>query len=64
MVMSLGLSVGLMVFVDAFIHSDMLGRLAVEDLSKLWAVVFLFVYAWCYAMERLSSSGGGELRRN
>ena len=48
---------GLMVFVDAFIHSDMLGRLAVEDLSKLWAVVFLFVYAWCCAMERLSSSG-------
>jgi hypothetical protein len=47
---------GLMVFVDAFIHSDMFGRLAVEDLSKLWAVVFLFVYAWCCTMERLSGS--------
>ena len=45
-----------MVFVDAFINSDMLGRLAVEDLSKLWAVVFLFVYAWSYTMERLPGS--------
>lgn len=51
-----GLFFGLMVFVDAFIPSDMPGRLAVEDLSKLWAVAFLFLYAWCSSMERLSGS--------
>lgn len=55
---------GLMVFVDAFIHSDIFGRLAVEDLSKLWAVVFLFAYAWCSTMERLSVSESEALRRN
>jgi len=55
---------GLMVFVDAFIHSDMLCRLAVEDLTKLWAVVFLFAYAWCFTMERLSVSESEDVCRN
>lgn len=43
----------LMVVVDAFIQPNWPGRLAVEDLLKLWAVVFLFSYAWCYTIDRV-----------
>jgi hypothetical protein len=46
----------LMVFVDGFIQPDRPGRLAVEDLLKLWAVVFMFGYAWCYTINYLTAS--------
>ena len=42
---------GLMVFVDAFLPERMSGRLALEDLSKTWAIVFLLIYAWQYCMD-------------
>lgn len=38
----------LMVIIDAFFPKEMCGRLALEDLSKLWAVFLLFLYAWNY----------------
>ena len=43
----------LMVVIDAWMPSNFPGRLAAEDLFKLWAIVFLFVYAWCFTMEHL-----------
>ncbi len=42
---------GLMVLVDMFLPERMSGRLALEDLSKIWAVAFLFTYAWQYGMD-------------
>jgi hypothetical protein len=55
---------GLMVIVDAFMQPNWPGRLAVEDLLKLWAVVFLFAYAWCYTMDRLSVADGERIEGN
>ena len=40
----------LMVFVDAFMKGQIPGRLSLEDLSKTWAIVFLYIYAWRYCM--------------
>lgn len=37
---------GVMVFVDAFLPRHMILRLSCEDLSKMWADVFLFLFAW------------------
>ncbi len=45
---------GLMVFVDACLPEQMVGRLSVEDLSKTWAIFFLLNYAWQYAMKNTS----------
>jgi len=55
---------GLMVVVDAFVQPNWPGRLAVEDLLKLWAVVFLFAYAWCYTIDRLSVAGRESIEGN
>ena len=44
----------LMVGIDGLLPSDMSGRLALEDLSKMWAVLFLLIYAWQYCMESAS----------
>ncbi len=43
-----------MVFIDAFLPPRMPGRLALEDLSKTWAIVFLFMYAWHFSMGWIS----------
>ena len=48
----------LMVGVDGLLPSGMSGRLALEDLSKTWAVLFLLIYAWQYCMESASDSSG------
>ena len=46
----------IMVFIDAFMPQEMDGRLAMEDISKLWAVFFLFLYAWYYCMDWVSEN--------
>ncbi len=45
---------GLMVLVDVTQYIGFPGRLVIEDLSKLWAIVFIFVYSWRYCMGWLS----------
>ena len=51
-------SFAIMVCVDAFFPSQMRGRLALEDLSKTWAIVFLLIYAWQYCMDFILSAPG------
>jgi len=46
-----------MVCIDALFPSGMCGRLAIEDLSKTWAIAFLLVYAWQYCMASIILSG-------
>ena len=43
----------LMVVIDAFLPDEMKGRLAMEDLAKLWAVVFLFLHAWRHCAAKM-----------
>ncbi len=43
-----------MVVIDAFFPKEMKGRLALEDLAKLWAIVFLFLHAWNYCLARIA----------
>lgn len=54
----------LMVLVDAFVPREMHGRLALEDLFKLWATVFLLLYAWLYCQRWIGNApifaGQGE----
>lgn len=47
----------LMVCIDGFFPTEMRGRLASEDLSKTWAVAFLWAYAWKYCMALITPSG-------
>ena len=49
-----------MVLIDAFFPDEMSGRLAMEDLSKLWAIFFLFMHAWRYCLAWVS---GDELAK-
>ena len=51
-----GVFFGLMVFVDAFLPDKMVGRLALEDLSKTWAGLFLLAYAWHYTINSIPYS--------
>jgi|GEM_PF-655030 len=44
----------LMVLIDAFMPEEIRGRLSMEDLSKLWATAFLFLYAWFYCQTWIS----------
>jgi hypothetical protein len=44
---------GVMFLVDAFAPSELALRLSVEDLTKTWAAVFLFFYAWECLREQL-----------
>jgi hypothetical protein len=44
-----------MVLIDGLLPSLMPGRLAMEDLAKTWAIVFLFLYAWRFCMEWISA---------
>ena len=48
----------IMVCVDALFPSQMPGRLALEDLSKTWAIIFLLIYAWQYCTDFIISSFG------
>lgn len=50
----------IMVCIDGLFPSGMRGRLAVEDLSKMWAIVFLWVYAWTYCMDLIRASSQKE----
>ena len=45
-----------MVFIDAFLPSGLPGRLAFEDLSKTWSILFLLIYAWQYCMDSITCS--------
>jgi len=45
---------GLMVLIDAFAPAALPGRLAVEDLSKTWAIALLYLYSWKFCMMWLS----------
>lgn len=45
-----------MVGVDGLFPDDMCGRLALEDLSKTWAIYFLLIYAWQFCMDSASLS--------
>lgn len=46
----------IMGLVDALVPSRIRGRLALEDLSKVWAILFLLIYAWQYCMTFIASS--------
>jgi hypothetical protein len=48
-----------MVFVDAFLKGQISGRLSLEDLSKTWAIVFLYIYAWRYCMTWINKLSKG-----
>ncbi len=48
-----GCCFGLMVIIDAFFPSGMRMRLSAEDLTKIWAVAFLFLFAWQVLFDRL-----------
>lgn len=54
---------GIMIVIDAFLPSQLRLRLSVEDLAKLWADVFLFLFAWdicCLKINQLKA----EIRAN
>lgn len=53
-----GVLFGVMAAIDAFAPSDAVLRLAVEDLSKVWAGWFLFLFSWRILEEHVT-----ELRR-
>jgi len=41
-----GVLFAIMVLIDAFLPAQMLWRLAFEELTKLWADILLFLFAW------------------
>jgi len=47
---------GMMVIVDGCFPPMMMVRLAIEDLLKTWAIVFLLVYAWRYCMDEIRAA--------
>ena len=47
-----GFLFGIMIFIDAFLPSELTLRLSLEDLSKTWACFFLFVYSY-YKMREI-----------
>jgi hypothetical protein len=51
---------GMMVFVDATQKMGIPGRLAFEDLTKLWATVFLFVFSWRYCMDWIGADSSRQ----
>ena len=44
---------GMMLVVDGWFPPLMPARLAIEDLLKTWAIVFLLAYAWRYCMNEI-----------
>lgn len=46
----------MMVLIDAFMPEEIRGRLSMEDISKLWATAFLFLYAWFYCQTWISGA--------
>ena len=46
----------IMVCIDALLSPGMRGRLALEDLSKTWSILFLLIYAWQYCMDSIVGS--------
>jgi hypothetical protein len=49
---------GLMMFFDVILPHDMLMRLSIEDLAKLWSAVFLFKFAWDTCAEKIDKLKG------
>jgi hypothetical protein len=45
-----------MVCIDGLFPPCMRGRLALEDLSKTWASLFLLIYAWQYCLDSVTCS--------
>ena len=42
-----------MLTIDEFVPRDLVPRLSLEDLSKTWATVFIFLYAWHTCCDRI-----------
>ena len=40
------LFLGLMILIDGWVPRELVPRLSLEDLSKTWATVFIFLFAW------------------
>ena len=47
-----GFSFAVMIFIDAFVPSELTLRLSIEDLSKTWACFFLFLYSFYKLREK------------
>lgn len=50
---------GIMLFIDACLPHEMVLRLSLEDLAKMWGTVFFFRFAWevfCQQIDRLRPS--------
>jgi hypothetical protein len=56
-----GFFFGFMVLIDGFAPKEIPGRLALEDLFKVWAGLCLFVYAWKYNRYVVLESYGEKL---
>jgi hypothetical protein len=53
---------GLMMFADVLLPYNMILRLSIEDLAKLWSAAFLFKFAWDTCMEKINTlKGGGHI---
>lgn len=44
-----------MVFIDALVPRELVPRLSLEDLSKTWAGVFLFMFAWTIYYSKINN---------
>jgi hypothetical protein len=53
-----GVFFGLMMFADVFLPHNMVLRLSIEDLSKLWSAFFLFKFAWDTCAEKIERLKG------
>lgn len=49
---------GLMMFADVILPHNMVLRLSIEDLAKLWSAVFLFKFAWDICAEKINALKG------
>jgi hypothetical protein len=49
---------GLMMFADVILPYNMLMRLSIEDLAKLWSAAFLFKFAWDICAEKIDALKG------
>jgi hypothetical protein len=52
---------GLMMLADVILPHNMVLRLSIEDLAKLWSAVFLFKFAWDTCTEKIDSLKGSQI---
>ena len=49
------LFLGLMILIDGWVPRELVPRLSLEDLSKTWATVFIFLFAWSICAEKIAT---------